>query len=147
MKEFQYTLSHREKRPRTPQIFDREEKVEIKGQKVKIVDYIQEAESNDIYYNLDKYGCLDRITVDKEKLFGDFQDFVSLRDIQDKMVKAQNMWNTLPLDVREKFNHDMMQFAAQGEDWLKNEIKKEMKLFKPQKEEKQNIKTDKKGEE
>lgn len=131
MKEFQYSLSNRGKRPRNPQLFNREETVEIKGHKVKIVDYIQEAESNDIYYNLEKYGCLDRITVDKQKLYGEFKEFISLRDIQDKMVKAENMWNTLPLDIREKFNNNMAEFASQGEEWLKNEIKKEMKILKP----------------
>lgn len=128
-----YTLSNRHRRSRniSRQNFDREEKIEIKGQKVKIVDFIQEEESNDIYYNLEKYGCLDRLSLNKEQLYADFNEYISLRDIQDKIVKADNMWSSLPLDIREKFNNDKNLFANTGLDWLKDEIQKEIKSLEP----------------
>lgn len=132
-KERNYTLSNRYRRSRnlSRQNFDREEKIEIKGQKVKIVDFIQEEESNDIYYNLEKYGCLDKLTLNKEQLYADFNEYISLRDIQDKIVKADNMWGNLPLDIREKFNNDKNLFANTGMEWLKDEIQKEIKLIQP----------------
>lgn len=116
-------------RIRMSQTFDRDEEITVKGEKVKITEWINAEEPNDIYYQLDKYGCLDKITTDKKALYADFKELVTLRDLQDIQVKANNMWAKLPIDIREKFNHDVNQFASQGLDWLKGEIGKEQKLL------------------
>lgn len=109
------------------QTFDPEKNViEKKGQKINLYDFIQEnREDTEIYPTLEKYGCLDKIIVDKPRIFADFQELMGLRDMHDQERKAQTLWENLPIEVRKEFANDRLNFLQNGEKWLKDQIKAE----------------------
>lgn len=120
-------FKYRNWRQRMSQDFDRE-KITIKkaGIEYNVYDKIQEArEDTEIYPTLEKYGCLDRLQLDAEKMYGDFTAFKDLRTMKDQQIKAEEMFYQLPLEVRQHFNNDMSLFMKDGEKWLKNKIESE----------------------
>lgn len=82
-------------------------------------------EDTELYETLNKYGCIDRMIVDKEQVFGDLTSIMSLRDSMDQMKEANNLWNSLPLDFRKEFLNDKTEFMRNGMDYLKKKIEKE----------------------
>ena len=91
-----------------------------------VYNYIQEqTEDTDIYKTLEKYGCLDTLELSNEMIFGDFEKAMDLRDIYEQDIAFKNLWNSLPLKVREQFHNNRLEFMKNGEEWLKNEIQKE----------------------
>lgn len=111
------------------QTFDPEKNViKRKGQTINLYDFIQEnREDTEIYPTLEKYGSIDKIIVDKPKIYADFQELMSLRDIHEQEQKANELWESLPFDIRKEFSNDRLNFMQNGETWLKNKISAEQK--------------------
>ena len=108
------------------QVFDLEESVEKAGQKYVYYDRIQEArQDTEIYPTLEKYGCLDPIIVNKEQLYLDLRGWkTDARSLKEMTMKADEMWNQLPHDIKAKFENNRDIFMRDGEKWLKEEIEK-----------------------
>ncbi len=114
-------------RERKQQAFDREVIHVIKcGQKVNVYDSIQAAsEDTDIYETLEKYGSIENMQkYNGEEIKQDFDEYISLQDLQERTNKAQNMWAKLPAGVREKFHNDIYEFLQKAPKWLEEEAKK-----------------------
>ena len=88
-------------------------------------------EDTEIYPTLEKYGCLDKLEIDNKGVYGDFREIKSLENIIEQNEKATNLWNNLPLEVREQFGNDKNRFLNEGEEWLKNKIQIENKSQEP----------------
>lgn len=41
---------------------------------------------------------------------------------QEIIDRANEAWNTLPLEVRQQFGNDVKRFTREGETWLKNKL-------------------------
>lgn len=117
-------------RERKAQEFDKE-KITLKkaGKEYNVYDAIQEArEDTEIYPTLEKYGCLDKLMLDKEMTLADFKDYsgyADLRDLKNQQIKAQEMFYNLPLETRQHFNNDINQFVKDGKSYVENLIKEE----------------------
>lgn len=104
------------------------------GQTFNVYDKIQEArEDTEIEPTLKKYGCIDRMILNKEDIYADFTKFGSLdlRDIKEQQKLANNMWQKLPLETRQHFNNDKNIFIKEGEAYIKNLIDEEAKKNQP----------------
>ena len=98
------------------------------GKPVNLYNYIQEqTEDTDIYKTLEKYGCLDTLELKTEQIFGEFNKCMDLRDVYEQDQEFKNLWNSLPIKVREEFKNDRLLFMKNGENWLKNQLEKERK--------------------
>lgn len=96
------------------------------GKTYNVYDKIQEGrEDTEIYPTLEKYGCIDRMMLDKQGVYADFQNFNDLRDLKDQQNMATNMFYALPLETRKEFNNNINTFVKEGEKWLKNKIETE----------------------
>lgn len=121
-------------RERAQQSFDKDNITLTKaGKTFNLYDAIQEArEDTEIYATLEKYGCIDRMILDKEAVYADFGELKTLRDLKDQQIKAQNMFYNLPLETRNKFNNDMNLFVKEGEKYVKGLIDEELAAKKAQ---------------
>lgn len=114
-------------RERKQQAFDREVIHVIKcGQKVNVYDSIQAAsEDTDIYETLEKYGSIENMQkYNGAEIKQEFDDYMSLQDLQERTNKANNMWEKLPAGVREKFHNNLFEFLQKAPEWLDKEAKK-----------------------
>lgn len=109
------------------QNFDKEKITITKaGKTYNVYDMIQEArEDTEIYATLEKYGCIDKMTLNAELMYGDFRNFLDLRGMQEQNIAAKNMWNNLPWEIRAKFGNNINEFVDKGEQWLKSQVDKE----------------------
>lgn len=130
-------FNYLDRRERKCQHFDKE-KITLKkaGKEFNVYDKIQEnSEDTEIYEVLEKYGCIDKIILNKTDVYADFTNFKDLRGLKEQQIAANNMFYSLPLEVRQKFNNDKNIFVKDGEKWLKEEIAAEKakleKLTKP----------------
>lgn len=76
-------------------------------------------ESCDINYILRKYNKTGVLKVNSDTpKFGDFSQSVDYHNAMNVVVKANEMFNQLPADVRKRFNNDPQQFLefAENED-------------------------------
>ena len=55
----------------------------------------------------------------RESVYMEFTELLNMRDIHEKEKAADNLWESLPLKIREQFNHDKLEFMQNGEAWLK----------------------------
>lgn len=93
------------------------------GKTFDLYDYIQEGrEDTEIYPTLEKYGCLDRMTLDAKGIYTDLTDKKDLRSSIEQIELSNKLWLQLPAEVRQIFNNDKKEFAENGESWLKNQI-------------------------
>lgn len=117
-------FNHFNRRERKSQNFDKNSITLTKaGKTYNVYDKIQEnSEDTEIYQVLEKYGCIDRIMLNKEDVYGDFTAFKGLRDMKDQQIMAENMFYSLPLQTREKFNNDKNLFMKEGEKYIKGLI-------------------------
>lgn len=117
-------FSYLDWRERKQQSFDKNNiKTRKAGVEYNNYDKIQEArEDTEIYETLEKYGCLDKIMLNKEGVYGDFTKFKGLRELKEQQEMAENMFNRLPLEVRKEFQNDKSLFMRDGEKWIKNKI-------------------------
>lgn len=125
-------------RERKSQEFDRS-KITLKkaGKEYNVYDAIQEArEDTEIYPTLEKYGCLDKLMLNKELTAADFKEyagFADLRDLKQQEIKAKQMFYDLPLETRKHFNNDINQFVKDGEKYINDLIKEEQAKLQEQK--------------
>lgn len=118
-------------------------KLKKAGKEFDVHDWIQEGrEDTEIYTTLEKYGCLDRMEVDHELLFGDMTEMADLRGTIERAKRAKELWEGLPIDIRTEFNNDSELFAEQGLDWLKKKIEEKKTKTEQGTVEKQEVKTD-----
>lgn len=121
--------------------FNKDLRVTKAGKTFKMYDAIQEANvDTDIYEVARKYGMVGAETECAEmymrknlqNLTEDMQEFQDLRAVLDKQIKAQNMWNDLPLELKKQFNHNVNEFMEQGPAWLEKENQKWQEEIKKQ---------------
>ena len=106
-------------------------KIKKYGKEVDVYSWIQEGrEDTEIYETIEKYGCIDRMKLDTQGIYDDFTEIKDLRNFCEQNIKAQELWESLPLETRQEFNHDKTLFAEKGEEWLLNKIAAE-KQTKP----------------
>lgn len=134
------------------------EKIMLKkaGETFNVYDRIQAANVDvDIYETLAKYNMLptrenaaQMLNVRGEAMFGDMR-LLEGEHPQDFIDRANNLWESLPLDVRAQFGHDRKRFSREGADWLKNNLKNYIKSQEEGQNNKSNIQnnnTDDKGD-
>lgn len=102
------------------------------GQEIHVRDWIDEArEDTELYKTLEKYGCIDRMIVNKEQVFGDLTQVMGLRDSLEQIKQANQLWESLPLDFRREFMNDKAEFMRNGLDVMKKKIEAEKKKQEP----------------
>lgn len=86
------------------------------------------AENTGIYEQIELYGLnpiqpisIEETVMDYTTISGD------LRSVMDKGILARNLFRNLPLEVRQKFNHDPEQFMREGPAWLEEQHKQILK--------------------
>ena len=95
------------------------------GKEIDIQDYIEAGrEDTDIKEVLAKYGCLKPIEKDVEAIYGDFTEYNDLRTSIEKSRKSMEMWDELPVEIKNKFNNDVHEFIDRGAEWAKSEVEK-----------------------
>lgn len=122
-------FENRNFRERSQQKFDRKKIFfERNGKKINVYDFIQEGrEDTEIYPTLEKYGCIDKMMLNKEDVYADYtqlQEMQDLRGIKDFENKAKQMFYNLPLEVRKEFDNDINKFTK-GADEFVAKLKKE----------------------
>lgn len=106
------------------QTFDQDISVEKAGKKIVWKQYIREAnEDVEPYKVMEKYGCLDKIKVDIPTVHGDFEEYKDLRKNLDREIKAKEMWQALPWEVRKEFGNDINEFRDNGGKWINEKLK------------------------
>lgn len=101
--------------------------LKMKGKEFDIYDWIQEnREDTEIIPTLEKYGCLDRMEIDDNVLYGDMTELMKggLRGIMEHEQEAQDLWDSLPWEYRAEFQNNKTLFIENGEKWLKDRIDK-----------------------
>lgn len=104
--------------------------------KMNIKEYINSfKESTDMEYIL---KCMalgdDSVLTHKQPIFGDFTEApTSLMEFQQRMIDGQRAFMSLPVDVRNEYDHDLMKFMADvgSEKWMnamKDMLPKENKV-------------------
>lgn len=111
----------------------------MKGKKIIIKDYVQEnAEGTDFYKNLEKFGNLETtieyMSKNRAELVENFEEAVKLQDIEDRRLELLNIWERLPIEIRDSFNNDFSNFMNNGSKFfdaqakiLENEIEQQRK--------------------
>ena len=123
---FPYEYMNRMYKPTKGQNFGRPT-LKMKGKEFDIYDWIQEnRDDTEIIPTLEKYGCLDRMKVDDNVLYGDMTEIMSkgLRGILEHEQETQELWDSLPWEYRQEFQNNKALFIENGEKWLKNRIEK-----------------------
>lgn len=98
------------------------------GKKINQYDEIQANNvDTDIYKVIEKYHGDESQAIEAMKsniplMYGEFQN-MDLKDMQLRHQKVLEMWNDLPLSVREQFHNNMNEFAKNGQEWLEGQIK------------------------
>ena len=107
------------------QTFDKEKIFIIKfGQKINVYDMIQENNvDTDIYKIMQKYGYSEEqaksiMAKGKEGIYADLTGINGLRDLEEKSIKAKELWESLPLEERRKYDHNINKFLQNGEETI-----------------------------
>lgn len=96
------------------------------GQELDIRSWIDSArEDTELYKTLEKYGCIDRMIVNTESVYGDMTKIMDLRDSLEQIKKADELWESLPLDFRKEYLNDKTIFMREGLERMKAKIEKE----------------------
>ena len=102
------------------------------GKEYDIQEYIEASrEDTEIYECLRKYGCLKPIERDVEGIYGDFTELNDLRTCAERAQKSKDMWDSMPIEIKNQFNNDMNEFMDRGMEWAQNQIKKEQEQQQP----------------
>lgn len=109
--------------------FDRKKIFIIRnGKKINQYDEIQANNiDTDIYKVIEKYHGEESQAIEAMKknfplMYGEFQN-MDLKDLQLRHQKTLEMWNDLPVSVREQFHNNMNEFAKDGQEWLEGQLK------------------------
>lgn len=116
-------------RIRMPQNFDKTKIfIEKCGKKINVYDMIQAAnEDCEIYEVLEKYGCIDKIQRNDEKMYADMtllQNEKGLRGLIEQKQAAEKMFYNLPLEIRAEYNNNINTFTQKAPEKLKEYQKK-----------------------
>lgn len=100
----------------------------MKGKKIIIKDYVQEnAEGTDFYTNLEKFGNLETtiefMSKNRAELVENFTEAVKLQDIEDRRIELLNIWERLPIEIRDSFNNDFSSFMTNGAKFFDEQAK------------------------
>lgn len=111
-------------RNRVQQDFDRTKITYVKcGKEINIYDEIQANRvDTEIIPTLRKYGNLKPLEVDYQGMYGEFQK-MDLRDVYELKQKADDMFDSLPAEIKAQFNNDAKEFAEKAPKWLEEKIK------------------------
>lgn len=105
-----------------PQVFG-QPTIKRAGQILNVREWIDSArEDTELYKTLEKYGCIDRMLINVEDVYGDMTQIMDLRDSLEQIRQADKLWETLPLDFRKEFLNDKKEFMRSGMDYLKKKI-------------------------
>ena len=115
-------------RTRKQQSFDKNSIVlHKKGKTFNVYDWIQEnREDTEIEPTLKKYGCIPQEMLNKQGVYDDFTVYGDLRGVQEQMKKAKEMFYSLPLETRQKFNNNIDTFTKEGKNYVKGLIDAEI---------------------
>ena len=83
----------------------------------------------DIYEVAKKYNngiadvttCAQYMKKNLTELSEEFAEMQDLKSVLEKQIKANNMWNALPVSVRAQFNNSKEEFLDNGENWIKKQ--------------------------
>lgn len=97
------------------------------------------AENTGIYEQIELYGLNPVQPISIEETVMDYTTVAGdLRSVMDKGLKARELFKNLPLEIRQKFNHDPEQFMREGPAWLEDQhkqiIKRQEEIIKQQQE-------------
>lgn len=114
-------------RQRMTESFDKEKITITKmGKTYNVYDSIQEnREDTEIYPTLEKYGCIPQEQLQTDKVMADFTSYGDLRDLKDQQIMANNMFYSLPFEVRKNFNNDIHTFIKDGPAYIQKKIDEE----------------------
>lgn len=122
--------------------------IEKCGKKINVYDMIQAAnEDCEIYEVLEKYGCIDKIQRNDEKMYADMtvlQNEKGLRGLIEQKQAAETMFYNLPLEIRAEYNNNINTFTQKAPEKLKEYQKK---IEESKKSETIKVTTEMKGEE
>jgi hypothetical protein len=132
-------IRSRKLRVKVVQNFDKE-KIMVKKAcgEFNVYDMIQEGlPDTEIYTVLEKYNCTvdeakERMKGNLQKLQGVFDMNKSFVDTMQEKINAENAFNDLPLDVRDKFGNSLERFLKEGRKYVEEEIKKDQEAAKEQ---------------
>ena len=86
------------------------------------------AENTGIYEQIELYGLNPIQPISIEETVMDYTAVAGdLRSVMDKGIKARELFKNLPLEIRQKFNHDPEQFMREGPAWLEDQHKQILK--------------------
>ena len=109
--------------------FDKDATFTLGGKEQSIYAYTQaQREDCEIYPTLEKYGCLDKIMRTPQELYGDASQMKDLRGTLEDAAKKEQIWNTIPLDIRNQFNNDPDEFMKNGMEWAEKEMQKQQEM-------------------
>lgn len=92
--------------------------IEKAGKTINVNQWIQEGrEDTEIYPMIEKYHGKENIPQKLGAIIGDLTEYQDLRSVIEKEKHAQNMWNNLPLEVRQHFGNDKYRFIEDGMKW------------------------------
>lgn len=125
-------FDNRKWRKRAQQSFDKENIfIEKNGKKINVYDMIQEnREDTEIYPTLEKYGCIDKMMLNREDVYADYTKLQEMRDyrgIKDFENQAKNMFYNLPLEVRQEFDNDINKFTRGADEYVAKLKKEDLK--------------------
>lgn len=110
--------------------------VHRQGKDICIDDWIQAGKvGTNIYDVIETYGLdyakqnmgiagLKAIVEDVSKING-------LQDVMMMNKRAIEAWEKMPIEIKQKFGNNRLEFAANGHQWLKDELKKLEEANKP----------------
>lgn len=116
-------FENRKFRERKAQSFNKEEiSFEKNGKKINVYDFIQEGrEDTEIYPTLEKYGCIDKMMLNREDVYADYTELQKMRDlrgVKDFENQARNMFYNLPIEVRQEFDNDINKFTRNADKYI-----------------------------
>lgn len=81
------------------------------GKKIFWREFTKEANQDcEIYPTLEKYGMLPESMFDNKAFEGDIEAFGNLRTALDRQIAIDNMWLSMPLEMRRKYGHNKNAF-------------------------------------
>lgn len=98
-------------------------KIKRGGQILDVRQWIDSArEDTELYKTLEKYGCIDRMLVNVNEVYGDMTEIMDLRGSLEQIKRANELWESLPLDFRKEFLNDKTIFIRDGLEIMKKKI-------------------------
>lgn len=108
------------------QTFDLDYTLTKAGRTYNLYDSIQEArEDTEIEPTLKKYGCIDRMIINVPDVYADLRGMNDLKSTIERQKKGQEIWDNMPLEVKEEFNNNIYNFMDNGMEWAQKKQEKQ----------------------